>query len=87
VSLVATLGLFPDTTRINVVYNSRGLWSVVAVWLVGHWWGNTERDAGRAALLWRFAGAALMLAAIVIAVTHPLEALRPADRFPTIPGG
>src|SRR4029078_9781008 len=58
VSLVATLGLYPDTTRINVVYNSRGLWSVLAVWLVGHWWGTTERPAGRATLLWPLAGAA-----------------------------
>jgi hypothetical protein len=75
VSLVATLGLYPDTTRINVVYNSRGLWSVLAVWLVGHWWGNTERHAGRAALLWRLAGAGLMLGAIAVAVAHPVESL------------
>jgi drug/metabolite transporter (DMT)-like permease len=79
VSLVATLGLYPDTTRINVVYNSRGLWSVLAVWLVGHWWDNTERHAGRAALLWRMAGAGLMLGAIVVAVIHPIEGMRPAD--------
>jgi hypothetical protein len=70
--LVRTLGLYPDTTRINVVYNSRGLWSVLAVWLVGHWWGNTERHAGRAVLLWRTAGAALMLGAIVVAVIRPI---------------
>ena len=66
------IGLFTDTPRINVVYNARGLWSVLAVWLVGHWWGNTERHAGRAAFLWRMAGAALLLGAIVIAVTHPI---------------
>ena len=70
--LVRTLGLYPDTTRINVIYNSRGVWSVLAVWLVGHWWGNTERHAGRAVLAWRLAGAALLLAAIVVAVTHPI---------------
>src|SRR5687768_15120361 len=73
VLLVRTLGLYPDTTRINVIYNTRGLWSVLAVWMVGHWWGNTERHAGRAVLLWRLAGAALMLGAIVIAVTHPID--------------
>ena len=71
--LVRTLGLYPDTTRINVVYNSRGLWSVAAVWLVGHWWGNTERHAGPAVLAWRLAGAALLLGAIVIAVTQPID--------------
>ena len=72
VLLVRTLGLYPDTTRINVVYNSRGLWSVLAVWMVGHWWGNTERHAGATVFLWRMAGAALMLGAIVIAVVHPI---------------
>ena len=75
--LVRTLGLYPDTTRINVVYNSRGLWSVLAVWLVGHWWGNTERHAGRAVLAWRLAGAALLLGAIVIAVVHPIDGPTP----------
>jgi drug/metabolite transporter (DMT)-like permease len=71
--LTRTLGLYPDTTRINVVYNSRGLWSVIAVWLVGHWWGNTERHAGRAVLAWRLAGAALLLGAIVVAVVQPIH--------------
>ena len=71
--LTRTLGLYPDTTRINVVYNSRGLWSVVAVWLVGHWWGNTERHAGRAVLAWRMAGAVLLLGAIVVAVARPIK--------------
>ena len=69
--LVRTLGVYPDTTRINVVYNSRGLWSVLAVWLVGHWWGNSERHAGGGVLMRRAAGAVLLLGAIVVAVTHP----------------
>jgi drug/metabolite transporter (DMT)-like permease len=69
--LVSTLGLYPDTTRINVVYNSRGLWSVLVVWLVGHWWGNTERQAGRGVMIRRVAGAAMLLGAIVVAVVLP----------------
>jgi drug/metabolite transporter (DMT)-like permease len=72
VMLVRTLGLYPDTVRINVVYNTRGLWGVLGVWAVGHWWGNTERHAGRAAFFCRAAGAALMLGAIVVAVVHPI---------------
>ena len=73
VLLVRTLGLYPDTTRINVVYNCRGLWSVLAVWAVGHWWGNTERHVGAAAFRWRVAGAVLLLGAIVVAVTLPFS--------------
>jgi drug/metabolite transporter (DMT)-like permease len=75
--LVRTLGLYPDTTRINIVYNTRGLWSIVAVWLVGHWWENSERHAGRTTLIYRTAGAALLLGAIIIAVTHPFSGRRP----------
>jgi drug/metabolite transporter (DMT)-like permease len=71
VLLVRTLGLYADTTRINIVYNCRGLWSVLAVWLVGHWWQNTERHIGPAAFRYRIAGASLLLAAIIIAVTLP----------------
>jgi len=53
-----------DATAMNVVYSSRGLWSVVAVWLIGHWFRNEEQHLGGAVLRRRFAGALLMLAAI-----------------------
>src|SRR5262245_16074206 len=63
VTAVATFG---NATAANVVYSSRGLWSVVLVWLIGHWFGNTERHLGGAILRWRLIGAALMLAAIAL---------------------
>ena len=59
-------------TTTNVLYNSRGIWSVVLVWSVGHWFGNAERTQGRAVMLRRFVGSALLLAAIaLIAQQHP----------------
>ena len=59
-------------TTTNVLYNSRGIWSVVLVWSVGHWFGNAERTQGRAVMLRRLAGSALLLAAIaLIAQQHP----------------
>lgn len=64
-----TLAQWHDATAANIVYSSRGLWSVVLVWVVGHWFGNQERHAGRGAMLSRLAGAALMVAAIVLVVT------------------
>jgi len=45
-------------------------WSVVAVWLVGHWFANTEAQLGGQVLRWRLAGAALMTAAIVLIVSR-----------------
>jgi drug/metabolite transporter (DMT)-like permease len=68
VLLITALAQFSKATTINVVYSARGLWSVAAVWWVGHWFGNLERDRGPAVLRARLAGAALLLAAIVLVV-------------------
>ena len=59
---IVTIG----ATSTNVLYNSRGLWSVVLVWTIGHWFGNAERGRGRAVMLRRFAGSLLLLAAILL---------------------
>jgi drug/metabolite transporter (DMT)-like permease len=68
-SLITALAVFGDATPMNVVYSGRGLWSVVLVWVVGHWFGNTELSGGsRAVLGWRLLGAVLMMSAIIIAV-------------------
>jgi len=40
----------------------------VLVWLIGHWFGNTERQLGGTILRWRLIGAALMLGAIGLIV-------------------
>lgn len=64
-----TLARWHDATAANIVYSSRGLWSVVLVWAVGHWFGNQEREAGRGAMLSRLIGAGLMVAAIVLVVS------------------
>lgn len=53
-------------TDTNVLYNSRGVWSVVLVWTVGHWFGNAEREQGRGVMLRRLGGSTLLLAAIVL---------------------
>jgi len=65
---VTSVATFGNATSANVVYSSRGLWSVVLVWLIGHWFGNTERHLGGTILRWRLIGAALMLAAIALVV-------------------
>ncbi len=66
--LISALSLYGKATAVNVVYSSRGLWSVLAVWWLGHWFGNTERDRGTEVLRWRLLGALLLLAAIVLVV-------------------
>jgi drug/metabolite transporter (DMT)-like permease len=59
---IVTIG----ATSTNVLYNSRGLWSVVLVWTIGHWFGNAEGSHGRAVMVRRFAGSLLLLGAIVL---------------------
>jgi hypothetical protein len=63
---VTPIAIYGNATMANVLYSARGLWSVVAVWLVGHWFGNRERHLAGDALVWRTVGATLLLAAIVI---------------------
>lgn len=65
------LGIFREVTLTNILYNTRGMWSVVLVWAIGHWFSNTERSVGRAAMLRRLAGAAILLLAVLIALRKP----------------
>jgi hypothetical protein len=59
---------FRNATATNVIYSSRGLWSVVVVWAIGHWFGNREKHLGTRVLRWRLAGALLMATAIVLVI-------------------
>lgn len=67
-SVAYALAVYGDATAVNIVYSSRGLWSVMAVWLIGHWFGNEERSLPAGLLRNRFIGAVLMLAAIGLIV-------------------
>jgi len=63
--LITTLGVFGDATAVNIVYGTRGVWSVVLVWVFGRQLGATEARQGSKTLGWRLAGAGLMSAAVV----------------------
>ena len=63
---ISAVAIYGKATAANVLYSSRGLWSVVAVWTIGHWFGNREQHLGARVLRWRVCGAGLMLAAIVL---------------------
>lgn len=65
---VYSVGAFGDATVMNIVYSSRGLWSVVAVWLIGHWFANEEQKLPPSVLRSRLAGAVLILTAITLVV-------------------
>lgn len=63
---VSSIAHFGQATAANVLYSSRGVWSVVVVALLGHWFQSSEKSLGGTILGWRFFGATLMLTAIVL---------------------
>jgi drug/metabolite transporter (DMT)-like permease len=63
---VGTVAYFGHATTANVIYSSRGLWSVVVVWIIGHWFHNAEQQLGSGILQWRLIGSAMMLVAIAL---------------------
>ena len=65
---VSSIAIYRQATVANVLYSSRGLWSILAVWAVGHWLGNYEARVGAGHLVWRIAGAITLIVAILCAV-------------------
>lgn len=61
---VFCVAFFQQATVSNVMYSSRGLWSVLAVSWIGHWFDNRERHHSASVMGWRLAGAAFMMTAI-----------------------
>lgn len=60
------LAYYGNPTAINILYSSRGIWSVLIVWSIGHWFQNQEKDAGSRIMKRRLVGASLLFVAIVI---------------------
>ena len=51
-SMAMAMGLawFNDPAAMNILYGTRGLWSLVLVWFAGRWFGNTERHTAQGAM-------------------------------------
>lgn len=65
---VSTLAVFGKATNANIIYASRGLLSVVLVWMIGHWFQNAEQHLGPKVMRWRLVGTLLMMSAIVLVI-------------------
>ena len=62
------IAVYHEVTVTNVLYNTRGLWSVTLVWAIGHWFANAEKQVGRAVMTRRLAGALILLAAVYLSL-------------------
>lgn len=67
VLITATIAIWKDAAGANVLYATRGLWSIGLVWWAGHWVKNTERSTtGGRQMLTRLAGAILILGGVAL---------------------
>jgi drug/metabolite transporter (DMT)-like permease len=65
------ISFYGKATAVNVLYSSRGLWSIFLVWCLGSYFGNTERqDAGPSVMAQRLIGASLLFLAIILVIAY-----------------
>jgi uncharacterized membrane protein len=64
--LIWAIGYYGDAAGINVVYGSRGIWSVLLVWSAGHLFTRQEHFSHRSMIIARLTGAVLIMAAVVL---------------------
>lgn len=69
-AMAYVLSVYGRATAVNVLYSSRGIWSVVLVWFIGHWFSNRERALGTGVMGRRLAGSMLLLVAIIVVVAE-----------------
>ncbi len=68
-SMAYTLGTHGRATVANILYSTRGLWSVLAVGLLGAWLGTAdEQKLPRAIFRRRLLGSGLLLAAVALVI-------------------
>ena len=63
---VGAIVVYKNAAPANIVFSSRGLWTVMLIWLVGHWFRSSEQHMGPGVLRWRLAGALIMMSAIAL---------------------
>jgi len=64
IGMGTTIGLFGDATGANVVYSSRGLWSLILLALVARRLGIKDSLSDRRTLVLRVLGSIFILAAV-----------------------
>ena len=64
---------FDNATGVNVVYSSRGLWSVLFVWWIGHRFRSTEKHQDSRTFYTRLIGATIMMSAVALALWESKE--------------
>lgn len=64
--LIWAIAAYNDAAGLNVVYGSRGIWSVLLVWVFGHLFSHHERFHHPGLVVSRLLGAILIAAAVAL---------------------
>lgn len=70
-SMCITLAVarYGDATRVNIVYALRGIWGVLAAWMIARWSDGQSSLHAPGTMRQRLVGACLLMAAVVLAIT------------------
>ena len=63
---VGAIVVYKNAAPANVVFSSRGLWTLLLISFAGQWFHSTERHMGAAVMRSRFLGVLLMMSAIAL---------------------
>lgn len=63
--LILAISIYQEPTTANILYAARGIWAVLLVWILGHWFQNQEGSLGQGVMVQRLMGAGLLFGAIV----------------------
>lgn len=66
--LNGSIAFFGNPTALNVIYSTRGLWTLLLVWWIGHHFDNHEKEVGRDVLYRRAIGTVSLLTAVILVV-------------------
>jgi len=66
--MAVVFGFYQRAALANVLFSTRGLWSIALIWLIGPLIGNRERDIGAWKMSLRLVGAILVTGAVVIVI-------------------
>lgn len=62
----STIAVWGHAPAANVVYSSRGLWSVILMWTLGNWFSQSEGALGAKVMFLRLTGAAALCVAVLL---------------------
>lgn len=64
--LYLAIVMFGKATQFNVLYNTRALWTILLIWLLGHWFQNHEFRTSYEVIIRRVIGALMILSAVFL---------------------